>query len=349
MNDEIALKGERVAKHMARAGLCSRRDGERWIAEGRVKVDGKTINTPATIVDDPARISVDGNQLGQKTETRVWRYHKPPGLVTTHKDDLGRATVFQKMPQHLPRVISVGRLDLNTEGLLLMTNDGELARRLELPATGWKRKYRVRIFGYVDDDRLKTLEKGVTVDGIHYGPIEARLEKRTGSNAWLSVILTEGKNREIRRVIEHLGLKVSRLIRTDYGPFKLGNLTRGAVMEVSSKMLADQLGANLDGDGPIIGAGKKTRGAGWAKAKPKAKTSTTLRDKARARAKEKLDEKLKEKLKAKSIARAEARAKEKTEIKAIAPAEKPTTKPATKHKKQNDKPGKKPGHFKKKP
>ena len=330
MNEKSASgsnAGERVAKHMARAGLCSRRDGERWIAEGRVKVDGKTIDTPAIIVDDPARISVDGNQLGKKSETQVWRYHKPPGLVTTHKDDLGRATVFQKMPQHLPRVISVGRLDLNTEGLLLMTNDGELARRLELPATGWKRKYRVRIFGYVDDEKLKTLAKGITVDGIHYGAIEASLEKRTGSNAWLSMILSEGKNREIRKVLEHLGLKVSRLIRTEYGPFKLGNLTRGAVMEVSRKMLIDQLGVNFDEPGSTDGVVKKTRGTGWAKAKPKPKAKTTLRDKARARAKEKLDEKLKEKRKAKF----KSKPKPKTETKAETKA-KPTPKPRLKKK-----------------
>lgn len=340
MSEESPNTGERVAKHMARAGLCSRRDGERWIAEGRVKVDGKTIDTPATIVDDPARITVDGNQLGKKSEAKIWRYHKPAGLVTTHKDDLGRATVFQKMPQHLPRVISVGRLDLNTEGLLLLTNDGELARRLELPATGWKRKYRVRIFGYVDDEKLKSLEKGITVDGIHYGAIEANLEKRTGSNAWLSMTLIEGKNREIRKVLEHLGLKVSRLIRTDYGPFKLGDLTRGAVMEVSHKMMIEQLGTNLDGKSES----RKTRGAGWAKAKPKPKTSTTLRDKSRVRALEKIKEKAREKSQQNFHEKPQEKIKDKPQEKS---KHKFKAKVATPD--GAKKPNKKPGHFKKKP
>ncbi len=331
MNDKVSASGERVAKHMARAGLCSRRDAERWIADGRVEVDGKTINTPATIVDDPSRIRVDGSSLGQKSETRLWRYHKPPGLVTSHKDDMGRATVFEKMPEHLPRVISVGRLDLNTEGLLLLTNDGELARRLELPSAGWKRRYRVRIFGHVSDDRLASLAKGVTVDGIHYGPIEAKLEKRTGSNAWLEMILIEGKNREIRKVLEHLGLKVSRLIRMDYGPFKLGDLTRGAVKEVSRKMLVEQLGKNLDNteDGSKGGAkagakAKKSNRSGWAKAKPKAKSSTKLKDKSKARA---LAD-AKERSKAKSIANNKDAGKNK--------------KPAPTHKKASQKTNKKP-------
>ncbi|MCK4938866.1 MAG: pseudouridine synthase [Rhodospirillaceae bacterium] len=327
MSDEITAKGERVAKHMARAGLCSRREAERWISDGRVEVDGKTIDTPATIVDDPSRISVDGSKLGQKGETRLWRYHKPPGLVTSHKDDMGRATVFEKMPEHLPRVISVGRLDLSTEGLLLLTNDGELARRLELPSTGWKRRYRVRIFGHVSDDRLASLAKGITVDGIHYSSIGAKLEKRTGSNAWLEIILTEGKNREIRKVLEHLGLKVSRLIRMDYGPFKLGDLTRGAVKEVSRKMLVEQLGKNLDitdSDSKAGAKAKKTSRSGWAKAKPKPKSSSKLRDKSKARA---LAD-AKERAKAKSIANNKEAGKNK--------------KPAPAHKKNRQKINKKP-------
>lgn len=286
-NEVKAQKGERVAKHMSHAGICSRRDAELLIKDGRVKVDGKTINTPATIVDDPTRIELDGIALPPKEQPKMWRYHKPPGLITSHKDDLGRATVFDKMPEHLPRVISVGRLDLNTEGLLLLTNDGDLARRLELPSSGWKRRYKVRIFGYVDDDRLASLARGITVDGIRYGSIEASLEKRTGSNAWLNMTISEGKNREIRKVLEHLGLKVSRLIRTEYGPFKLGDLTRGAVREVSRKMLTDQLGHDFAGGPGEIkpdGTIKQKSRAGWAKAKPKKKSSTKLRDKSRARA-----------------------------------------------------------------
>ncbi|MGH6660742.1 MAG: pseudouridine synthase [Rhodospirillales bacterium] len=236
-------KGERIAKRLARAGLCSRRDAERWIAAGRVAVDGKTLATPAVVVTNANAITVDGRPLPEKPAMKLWRYHKPKGLVTSHKDPQGRPTVFQSLTKTLPRVVSVGRLDLNSEGLLLLTNDGGLARRLELPATGWTRRYRVRVHGAVDEARLAALEKGVTVSGIAYGPIRARLDRQQGANAWLTVSLAEGKNREVRRVLEHLGLKVTRLIRVAYGPFQLGHLERGATEEVSGKVLREQLGS----------------------------------------------------------------------------------------------------------
>jgi len=241
MSDEE--KGERIAKRLARAGLCSRRDAEKWIADGRVKVDGKLLTTPAFLVTEASHIVVDGQPLKEPERTRLWRYHKPAGLVTSHKDEKGRATVFERLPQDMPRVISVGRLDLTSEGLLLLTNDGELARRLELPATGWVRRYRVRVHGVPDPAQLVALEKGITVDGVAYGPIKAMLDRQQGANAWLTVGLKEGKNREIRRVMEHLGWSVSRLIRIAYGPFQLGLLETGAVEEVPPKTLKEQLGA----------------------------------------------------------------------------------------------------------
>jgi 23S rRNA pseudouridine2605 synthase len=239
--------GERIAKVMARAGLCSRRDAERWIAEGRVKVDGVVLTSPAVVVTDASDIRVDGNRLPRPEAARLWRYHKPAGLVTTHRDEMGRPTIFESLPPELPRVISIGRLDLNSEGLLLLTNDGELARRLELPATGWLRRYKVRVHGIVDVNALAALKNGITVEGVSYGPIDAKFEKQQGSNAWLEMGLREGRNREIRRVVEHLGYSVTRLIRLSYGPFQLGNLERGAVEEVAGKVLADQLGS---GSGP---------------------------------------------------------------------------------------------------
>ena len=239
-------KGERIAKVMARAGLCSRRDAERWIAAKRVEVNGKVIDSPALNVTDSDRIIVDGKQLPGAESTRLFLYHKPPGLVTTHRDEKGRETVFDHLPSHLPRVVSVGRLDLNTEGLLLLTNDGGLARFLELPDTGWARKYRVRVHGKVNPKRLESLKKGITVDGVRYKSIDAQLEEATdekaqGANSWLSITLREGKNREIRRVMEALGLKVTRLIRTDYGPFSLGKMQRGAVNEIKTDVMKHQL------------------------------------------------------------------------------------------------------------
>ncbi len=236
-------EGERIAKRLARAGVCSRRHGEKLIAEGRVSVDGQVLTTPAVKVGPGAVITVDGRPIAAPEASRLWRYHKPEGLVTTHRDPEGRKTVFAALPPGLPRVISVGRLDLNSEGLLLLTNDGALARRLELPTTGWTRRYRVRVFGKVLPDDLARLKAGVEVEGVRYGAIEAKLDRVQGGNAWLTVALKEGKNREVRRVLEHLGLKVNRLIRIAYGPFQLGQLAEGALEEVPARVLADQLGS----------------------------------------------------------------------------------------------------------
>jgi 23S rRNA pseudouridine2605 synthase len=254
-------KPERIAKVIARAGLCSRREAERWINDGRVRVDGKTLDSPALTVDATSIILVNGKLLPQAQETRLWRYHKPTGLVTSHSDPQGRPTVFEKLPSTMVRVISIGRLDLNSEGLLLLTNDGELARRLELPSTGWVRRYRVRVRGTVDQNKLTPLQNGVTVAGIKYDAIEAALDSETRTNAWLTVALIEGKNREIRKVMEHLDLRVNRLIRLSYGPFQLGKLERGQIDEVPGKILREKMSE----DGPK--ATGKFRGAGWAKAK----------------------------------------------------------------------------------
>jgi 23S rRNA pseudouridine2605 synthase len=263
-------KPERIAKVMARAGLCSRREAERWIGDGRVRVDGKVLTTPAVTVTDANTVEVDGQPLPTKIQTRLWRYHKPPGLVTSHGDPQGRATVFDKIPKTLGRVISIGRLDLNSEGLLLLTNDGELARRLELPETGWTRRYRVRVHGHVDAAKLQTLEQGCVVAGEVYGPIHAVLDKQQGANAWLTVSLQEGRNREIRKVMEHMGLEVNRLIRVAYGPFQLGQMPRGLVEEIIGKVLRDQLSGGAD-------PRPKSRPTGWAKkskkgAKPGSRT-----------------------------------------------------------------------------
>lgn len=257
-------KPERIAKVIARAGLCSRREAERWIADGRVKVDGKTLNTPAITVGADNHILVDGRPLPTPTEARLWRYHKPAGLVTSHSDPEGRRTVFEALPKDLGRVISVGRLDLNSEGLLLLTNDGELARKLELPSTGWIRRYRVRVHGTVDEKALKALAKGVTVAGIDYAPIEASLDSQNRANAWLTVSLTEGKNREIRKVMEYLDLTVNRLIRLSYGPFQLGKLGRSSVAAVPAGRLAEHLSGGAADKKPA-----RKRGKGWAKARKK--------------------------------------------------------------------------------
>jgi 23S rRNA pseudouridine2605 synthase len=233
---------ERIAKVIAHAGLCSRREAEEWIADGRVTVNGRSIASPALLVSTSDRVVVDGAPLPEVPPRRLWRYHKPPGLVTTHRDPQGRPTVFERLPETLGRVISVGRLDLNSEGLLLLTNDGGLARRLELPSTGWTRRYRVRAHGSVEETALDRLRQGITLDGVRYGPIEARLERQQGSNVWLAVALHEGKNREVRKVLRALGLTANRLIRVAYGPFQLGNLGRGEVAEVSAKVMREQLG-----------------------------------------------------------------------------------------------------------
>lgn len=228
----------RIAKVIAHAGLCSRREAERWIESGRVKVNGTAILSPALTVTPNDKVEVDGKLIGATPLTpRLWLYHKPKGLITTHSDPQGRPTVFSRLPSGMPRVISIGRLDYNTEGLLLLTTDGELARKYELPSTGLKRHYRVRVFGTVDMAKLEALQYGITISGIHYAPAEVTLEQQTGKNSWLGVSLREGKNREIRTIFEHFGLQVSRLIRVSYGPFSLGKLAVGEVKETPVKSL----------------------------------------------------------------------------------------------------------------
>lgn len=236
------MEGERIAKWLARAGVCSRRDAEKLIAEGRVKLNGKKLDTPAVKVTGADKIAVDGQPVRAADETRLWRYHKPAGLVTTHKDPQGRPTVFEHLPEGLPRVVSVGRLDLTSEGLLLLTNDGALARKLELPSNGWVRRYRARAYGVITQAELDRLKEGVTVEGVRYGRIEAMLERQQGANAWITVSIAEGKNREVRRVLESLGLRVNRLIRVAYGPFQLGLLKAGMVEEVPRRVIRDQIG-----------------------------------------------------------------------------------------------------------
>ena len=251
-------QGERIAKVMARAGLASRRQAEAWIAEGRVSVNGAVISSPALNVTAADRIAVDGQPLRARERTRLFRYHKPRGLVTTNSDPEGRPTIFAALPKDLPRLVTIGRLDINTEGLLLLTNDGGLARALELPATGWLRRYRVRALGRVLQPALDRLRAGITVEGVHYGPIEATLDREQGANVWLSVGIREGKNREVRKVLETLRLQVNRLIRVAFGPFELGGLDDGAVEEVSTEALKAALGpeiaaqAQADFDAPLI-------------------------------------------------------------------------------------------------
>ena len=263
-NTAAAADGDRIAKVLARAGVASRRDAERMIAEGRVKVAGQTLTTPAFKVPAGAIIQVDGKVIAGAEPTRMWRYCKPVGLVTSHRDEKGRPTVFEHLPPGLPRVISVGRLDINSEGLLLLTNDGELARRLELPDTGWIRRYRVRFFGNVEQGELDRLKSGVTVDGVKFGPIEAVLERSKGNNSWAVVSLREGKNREVRKAFEHLGLRVSRLIRVAYGPFQLGDLQENEAEEVSGKVLKEQLGLAKNPNRVGAARGNASRGPGAA-------------------------------------------------------------------------------------
>jgi len=245
---EIAssFAGDRLAKVIARAGLCSRRDAELWIKDGRVAVNGKVIRTPAFNVTEKDQVRVDGQPLQARQGTRVWLYHKPAGLVVTEKDPEGRPTIFETLEQQgLPRVVSIGRLDINTEGLLLLTNDGGLKRVLELPATGWLRKYRVRAFGTISQPQLDALKDGLEVDGVKYGPIEATLEREQGSNVWLVLALREGKNREVKNVLGALGLTVNRLIRVSFGPFQLSDLPIGGVEVVRARVLREQLGKRL--------------------------------------------------------------------------------------------------------
>lgn len=250
---------ERIAKRLARAGLCSRRDAERWIAAGRVKVDGVVLETPAFVVTDASHIEVDGKPLPEADRARLWRYHKPPEEMVTARDPQGRRTIFDSLPKGMPRVVTVGRLDYFSEGLLLLTNDGGLARRLELPANAWTRRYRARVHGDPNPERLAALAKGITVDGVSYGPIDARLDRQQRSNAWIDIALTEGKNREVRKVLAHLDLPVVRLIRVAFGPIYLGELQRGEVEEVPAQALEKLLGV------------KTPRKEGWAKPKPRPK------------------------------------------------------------------------------
>ena len=234
-------KGEpaRIAKLLARAGIASRRDIERMIVDGRIAIDGKLVETPATILTSLAGVTVDGKAVRPPQAARVFRYHKPPGLLTTARDPKGRPTIYDRLPGDLPRVVTVGRLDLNTEGLLLLTTDGELKRTLELPVTGVPRTYRARVFGDISQAQLEELIHGIEIDGVRYGSIDANLERRTGRNGWVEMKLTEGKNREVRLVLEHFGLQVSRLIRTAYGPFQLGDLPPHGVEEVRPQLVAD--------------------------------------------------------------------------------------------------------------
>lgn len=263
----------RIAKAMARAGLCSRRDAERWIAEGRVNVNGKVLSSPALDVGPKDKVLVDGKPLPTAEPVRLWRYHKPRGLVTTHKDPQGRPTVFDALPEDLPRVVSIGRLDFNTEGLLLLTNDGALARHLELPATGWMRRYRVRAHGRVTQAQLDALKDGIEIDGVRYGPVEATLDSEQGANVWLTIGLREGKNREVRRILSTFALDVNRLIRISYGPFQLLDLQPGKAEPVKRHVLAEQLGRRVAEEFGLTGpseeeAARRTARKGGSKSQP---------------------------------------------------------------------------------
>lgn len=246
--EERERGGERIAKFLARAGVASRREAERLIAQRRVTVDGVTLEGPAFLVTGEEDVRLDGARVGGKAPVRLWRYHKPDGLVTTHRDPQGRPTVFGSLPPGLGRVLSVGRLDLTTEGLLLLTNDGGLSRALELPSSGWRRRYRARAYGRVTQAQLDALSGGVEVEGVRYGPVAATLDQVQGGNVWLTLSITEGKNREVRQVLRHLDLHVNRLIRTSYGPFQLGGLGPGEVEAVPTKQLKEQLGARLSAE-----------------------------------------------------------------------------------------------------
>lgn len=236
---------ERLAKFMARSGVCSRRMAETLINQKRVTVNGEVIETPAFNVEGNEKILLDGEPLPTVQKTRLWLYHKPAGLLTTHKDTEARSTVFENLPPDMPRVISVGRLDLNSEGLLLLTNNGELSRQLELPKNAWSRRYKVRVHGTLNMKKLAELEKGVIIDGVQYGPVKIEKESQNGTNSWLLITLCEGKNREVRKLMKSIGLEVARLIRLSYGPFQLGNLKKGEVKEVPFKVLKEQLGSQF--------------------------------------------------------------------------------------------------------
>ncbi|SLN21336.1 pseudouridine synthase [Ruegeria meonggei] len=243
--------GDRIAKVLARAGVASRREAERMIEAGRVTVNGKAIDSPALNVTAKDKIAVDGKPVSEPEPSRLWLYHKPSGLVTTTRDEKGRATIFDKLPEDMPRVMSVGRLDLNSEGLLLLTNDGGIKRKLELPSTGWLRKYRVRLNGRPKDEDFAPLRKGLVIDGERFLPMDVSLDRQQGANAWLTIGLREGKNREIRRAIEDIGFTVNRLLRVSYGPFQLGNLKPGEVEEIRRRVMRDQLGLEAEADAPV--------------------------------------------------------------------------------------------------
>ena len=233
---------ERIAKFLARSGVCSRRKAEELIAQQRITVNGETITSPAFCVNGDETILFDGEKIQKKDKTRLWIYHKPTGLITTHKDEKDRDTVFNHLPAGLPRVISVGRLDLNSEGILLLTNDGALSRALELPENGWSRRYKVKVHGFLNEKKLQELTNGTTIDGVEYAPCKITIDKKLGTNAWLTISLNEGKNREIRKLMASIDLSVARLIRVSYGPFQLGSLKAGEVKEVPQKVLKEQLG-----------------------------------------------------------------------------------------------------------
>lgn len=262
MDKNDTPEGDRIAKVLSRAGVASRREAERMIEDGRVKVNGERIFSPALNVTATDRITVDGAPLAAPEPARLWLYHKPAGLVTSASDEKGRKTVFDDLPEDMPRVMSVGRLDLNSEGLLLLTNDGELKRRLELPSTGWLRRYRVRINGSVSEEKLDRLRKGISVEGVDYQPMQVTFDRQQGANAWLTIGLREGKNREIRRAMAALDVTVNRLIRISYGPFQIGNLEPGEVEEIRPKVLREQLG---ESDGPKV---QRRRPDGSTGAKP---------------------------------------------------------------------------------
>lgn len=258
---EKATEGERIAKVLSRAGIASRREAERLIELGEVSVNGKVITSPALNVTAADKITVRGEPVGAPEPPRLWLYYKPEGLVTSASDEKGRDTVFDHLPEDMPRVMSVGRLDLNSEGLLLLTNDGELKRRLELPSTGWLRKYRVRVKGNPTEPEIEPLRKGITIDGERFQPMEVKIDRHQGANAWLTVGLREGRNREIRRAMEHIGVTVNRLIRVSYGPFRLNELQPGEVEEVRPKVLREQLGMKAEAEAePAHPAGAAPRG-----------------------------------------------------------------------------------------
>lgn len=262
-------KGDRIAKVLARAGVASRREAERMIEAGRVRVNGEQILSPALNVTESDKITLDGTPVSEPEPPRMWLYHKPTGLVTTDRDEKGRGTIYDDLPEDMPRVMSIGRLDLNSEGLLLLTNDGGIKRKLELPATGWLRRYRARVNGRPTEAALEPLRQGITVDGENFQPMTVTIDRQQGANAWLTIGLREGKNREIRRAMDHVGLSVNRLIRISYGPFQLGELKPGAVEEIRRKIVRDQMGITLEDDSGTAVKKKKPTGV---KRTPRRKT-----------------------------------------------------------------------------